>query len=371
MSCEAGAAGGTVLAAPLDVYWSVTQGCNFECNFCFTSSAPGTTADDLSAADRERILGMILESGCLRVVLTGGEPLIVPEILDYVDRLRARGIGVKITTNGALLRPATVERLARAGVRLQISIESHDPRLNDLLMGARESRDRVLEGLARARAAGIPCEVKVTLQAANSRNLGGLFDALHALGVERIDVSEASPLGRAVENWSELEVSRDDMVRAGAEAAAARAAGIPVDFSSTRLQNEENGVPAGCSLGWARPRTVLIDERGDMRPCAASQTFGWKNNVLEHGLIGAWDRLTELGKFRDASELEGECRTCELVETCKGGCRGIAYGVWGHFKGPDPYCPKLGQREGRRFYGRKITPVLLVFPDGTTEGEVA
>ena len=358
------------LAAPLDVYWSLTQGCNLACNFCFTSSAPGETAGDLSQEERARVLQEIVAAGVLRVVLTGGEPFTIPEIMDIIETLRAHRIGVKITTNGTLLRPPVVARLAELGVRLQFSIESDDPRLNDLVMGGRATRERILEGLRRCRAAGIPCEVKLTMQAATLAGGGGLlslYRMLHELGVEKIDVSEVAPLGRAVERWEALEVPVAALRAAAAEAAAARGEGIRVDFGATRLQNQEAGVPALCSLGSPRPRTVLVDERGDVRPCAASQSFEWKNSILEHGLLGAWDRLTELGRYRDLDHLEGECRGCELVETCKGGCRGIAYGVWGDLRGPDPYCPKLGAREGRPVYGRRIDPVQVVFPDGSRE----
>lgn len=352
------------LAAPLDVYWSLTQGCNLSCNFCFTSSAPGTTEHDLGREQRAAVLDMIVASGTLRVVLTGGEPFTIPEIMDIVEALRAAGKGVKITTNGTLLRPERVSRLAELGVRLQFSIESDDQLVNDELMGGTETHGRILDGLARARAAGIPCDVKVTLQAATLRNLLPLYRRVHELGVEKIDVSEVAPIGRAMDNWERLEGAMEDLEEAARIAAQAVSEGIPVDFGATRLQNRETGVPSLCSLGSPRPRTLLIDERGDVRPCAASQSFGWENNVLEHGLIGAWDRLTELGHYREVRHLEGECVGCELVETCKGGCRGMAYGVWGTLAGPDPYCPKLGAREDRRAYGRRIDPVKMVFPDG-------
>lgn len=356
------------LASPLDVYWSLTQGCNLSCNFCFTSSSPGATEQDLGREQRGRVLEMILGSDVLRVVLTGGEPFTIPEIMDIVEALRSAGKGVKITTNGTLLRPERVARLAELGVRLQFSIEADDQLLNDELMGGRDTHARILDGLARARAAGIPCEVKVTLQAATLRTLLPLYRRLHELGVEKIDVSEVAPMGRALETWEALEGSLEDLEEAARVAAAAVAEGAPVSFGATRLQNRETGVPSLCSLGSPRPRTLLIDERGDVRPCAASQSFGWRNNVLEHGLLGAWDRLTELGAYRDVAHLEGECVGCELVETCKGGCRGMAYGVWGTLAGPDPYCPKLGAREGRKAYGRRIHPVKMVFPDGTAEG---
>lgn len=354
------------LRAPLDVYWSLTQGCNLECNFCLTRSAPGATSRDLTPDQREQVLEMILAAGVLRVVLTGGEPFTVPECMDFVERLRAAGIGVRITTNGTLLRPGVVERLAALRVRLQFSVESLSPEVNDRVMGGRGTVDRILDGLARARAAGISCEAKLTLQRANVRGMGGLYDALRDLGVEKIDVSEVSPLGRARERWSELECSVADLEAASREAAEARERGCPVSFGAARLTNRESGVPALCSLGSPRPRTVLIDEFGDLRPCAAIESAGWSNSVLEHGLIGAWDRLTELGRYRDPEYLEGECRTCELVHECKGGCRGLALGAWGHSRGPDPYCPKLGAKEGRRAYGRQVDPVWVEYPDGTS-----
>lgn len=354
------------LARPLEIYWSLTRGCNLACTFCFTSSDPGTFEGDLPPEDRLRVRREILAAGPLRVTMSGGEPLAVPDTLDHVAAFRAAGIAVKVTTNGTLLREPVLAELAALGVRLQFSIEAVDPDVNDRLMGGEGTVARILGGLERARAAGIPCEAKITLCRDNVDHLADLLDALHARGVEKISVSEVLPLGRAVERWAELQVDHDALVRAGEASARAHRRGVPVEFGATQVTARISGIPTLCSLGEPRPSAILVDERGEVRSCTASQGFAWTNNVLDGGLMAAWDRLTELGRFRDPEMLEGECRTCDMVDTCKGGCRGSAVQAWGHLRGPDPYCPRLGAAEGRTFFGRKVAPVALVFPDGTT-----
>jgi cyclic pyranopterin phosphate synthase len=104
---------------------SVTDRCNFRCTYCSPASWGGKK-DLLSAEEFERIVSVFARMGIQRVRLTGGEPLIRPDIVE-VSRRIASVPGVKqvaITTNASHLEKLAVP-LREAGVtQLNISLDT-------------------------------------------------------------------------------------------------------------------------------------------------------------------------------------------------------------------------------------------------------
>src|SRR4051812_789483 len=88
---------------------SVTDRCNFRCAYCSPASWGGKK-DQLSAGEFVRIASVFARMGISRVRLTGGEPLIRPDVLEIASGISAlNGIRrVAITTNGSMLKKLAV-----------------------------------------------------------------------------------------------------------------------------------------------------------------------------------------------------------------------------------------------------------------------
>jgi MoaA/NifB/PqqE/SkfB family radical SAM enzyme len=99
--------------------------CNLSCAYCNEyddRSAPVPTGDVLQRIDRLVALGTGV------VTLSGGEPLLHPDLDQIVSHIRRRGAIATLITNGYLLTPARIARLNRAGLdHLQISIDNVQP----------------------------------------------------------------------------------------------------------------------------------------------------------------------------------------------------------------------------------------------------
>lgn len=80
-----------------------TQGCDFRCPFCHNSSLLETGATPEYPVDEEAVLAFLTKRrGTLDgVAITGGEPLLHPELRDFVLRVREMGFAVKLDTNGS------------------------------------------------------------------------------------------------------------------------------------------------------------------------------------------------------------------------------------------------------------------------------
>jgi MoaA/NifB/PqqE/SkfB family radical SAM enzyme len=99
--------------------------CNLSCGYCNEyddHSAPVPTPDVLARVDRLAALGTGI------ITLSGGEPLLHPDLDTIVRRIRAQGAIATLITNGYLLSRDRIHRLNRAGLdHLQISIDNVTP----------------------------------------------------------------------------------------------------------------------------------------------------------------------------------------------------------------------------------------------------
>jgi MoaA/NifB/PqqE/SkfB family radical SAM enzyme len=96
---------------PLTVHWSVTNRCDALCAHC---AHPFRTPGELPTKTMLSLVDEIADAGAQRVVLTGGEPLSRPDLHDIVDHCIARGLFVRLETNGYRW-PERAGSLARVG----------------------------------------------------------------------------------------------------------------------------------------------------------------------------------------------------------------------------------------------------------------
>ena len=99
--------------------------CNLSCAYCneYDNFSKPIPLDVMF-----RRVDRLAELGTTIISISGGEPLLHPELEEVIRRIRRHGILAGLTTNGYLLTPARIERLNRAGLdHLQISIDNVQP----------------------------------------------------------------------------------------------------------------------------------------------------------------------------------------------------------------------------------------------------
>ena len=121
-----------------------TRRCNLACGYCNEydqHSAPIPTDEMFRRIDK---LG---ELGAMMIHLSGGEPLLHPEVDKIIARIREQGALAGTITNGFLLGPKIIKRLNEAGLdHLQISIDNLKP--DDVSMKSLKTLDKKLQTLA-------------------------------------------------------------------------------------------------------------------------------------------------------------------------------------------------------------------------------
>jgi MoaA/NifB/PqqE/SkfB family radical SAM enzyme len=129
---------------PLLAHIIPVRRCNLACTYCneFDDfSKPVETAEMFRRVDK---LG---ELGTAVVTISGGEPLLHPELDNIIRRIRKNGMIAGLITNGYFLVPERIQRLNRAGLEwLQISIDNVTP--DDVSKKSLKVLDKKLENLA-------------------------------------------------------------------------------------------------------------------------------------------------------------------------------------------------------------------------------
>lgn len=156
-----------------DLRISVIDRCNFRCPYCMPQSTFHEGYRFLKSAERltfeeiVRLARLSTHFGVRKLRITGGEPLLRPNLADLIGDLSTlAGIDdVALTTNGVLLAKYATELKAAGLSRITVSLDSIDPAVFAHLSGGFGGVEQVLEGIEAAQRAGLaPIKVNAVIQ---------------------------------------------------------------------------------------------------------------------------------------------------------------------------------------------------------------
>lgn len=168
----------------------LTHRCNLACRMCGVrdlGEGP-KAARELTTDEWLAMLRSAKKMGTTLVSISGGEPLLRPDVYDIARYAAERGLAVHICTNGTLLNEENVIRLRDARVRtVSISIESPDRQVHEFLRGPNTfaravAGIRLLRGLAPSVRVSINCVITT----ANVEGLAEMVPFAESLGVHQI-----------------------------------------------------------------------------------------------------------------------------------------------------------------------------------------
>ena len=177
-----------------DLRISVMDRCNFRCPYCMPEATYGEHFNFLRNDERlgfdeiERLCRLAAQLGVRKLRLTGGEPLLRPNLAELVARLRhIDGIDdLAMTTNGVLLARHAAE-LRDAGLdRITISLDTLDPALFHRMSGNRGALHDVLDGIEAAKDANFPQGIKlntVVQRGVNEHTVADLVERFRGTGI--------------------------------------------------------------------------------------------------------------------------------------------------------------------------------------------
>ena len=198
------------------LFWECTTRCNLHCRHCGSDCAAASDDKDMPLEDFLRAFDTIPKKELphnFTVVLTGGEPLLRPDLSEIGHALRHRGVGWSMVSNGYLYNHAMHSLLMDAGLgALTISLDGLEAE-HDWMRGRDGSYQRTLDAIAiAAREPHFNFDVVTCVNQRNLPQLQAIHDLLASLGVPRWRIFTIIPIGRA-RNYPELHLSDSQFVQ--------------------------------------------------------------------------------------------------------------------------------------------------------------
>ncbi len=239
--------------------------CNLACTYCneFDDFSPPVPTETMFHR-----VDKLAELGTSVVTISGGEPLLHPQLDEIIHRIRKRGMVAGLITNGYLLVPDRIERLNRAGLEwLQISIDNVTP--DDVSKKSLKVLDKKLELLAEY------ADFHVNI---NSVVGGGIHNPQDAvtIGKRAIELGFSSTIGIIHDGDGQLQPLGDEERRIYHEMKSME------KRSFTRINAFQDNIASGRPNQWrcrAGARYLYICEDGLVHYC--SQQRGYPGTPLE------------------------------------------------------------------------------------------
>jgi len=193
--------------------WMYTNfDCNLACDYCCVRSSPRAARRALGLETIGRLAAEAVEAGVAELILTGGEPFLLPDIADQVEAC-TDAMTTTLLTNGMLFRGrklAALQRMDRKRLVLQISLDSPTSLVHDQHRGV-GSWSRAVDGIRIAREEGFRVKVAATLPPAQINDLEPFHSFLSSLGIERVD-QVIRPLAHRGVSEAGLELTMESLV---------------------------------------------------------------------------------------------------------------------------------------------------------------
>jgi AdoMet-dependent heme synthase len=373
---------------PFLVIWETTQACDLACVHCRASATPDRhraelgTVEAMALMDEVRAFAEACPEGSERdgappplFVLTGGDPLKRPDVVDLIAYGTGIGLRVAMTPSGTpLMTREVLARVKDAGLaRLAVSLDGATREVHDAFRRVDGSFDWTVSMLRAARELGLPTQINTTVTRRTIGDLEAMAELVAEVGAVLWSVFLVVPTGRAGLD----DVPSAAEVERAFEWLAARAERGPFDVKTTaaphyrrvHLQRQvaarraaraggADGAPLSAGVGFTLGAMgdeaelppdvigrakgvndgngfVFVSHRGVVYPSGfLPEPCG---NVRTDSLRDVYRRHPTFVALRDADALAGKCGLCEFRRVC-GGSRARAYAMTGDWREADPLC---------------------------------
>lgn len=332
--------GVAAIAGPRWLLAELTYACPLQCPYCSNPLDYAAHGEELGTEDWRRVLREARALGALQLGLSGGEPLVRPDLDALVHEARTLGYYSNLITSGYGLDDARVAALREAGLdHIQISFQAPGQELNDRIAGTRTWAHKV--DMARAvKRHGFPMVLCFVIYRDNIAQIGEMLALAETLEADYVELATVQYYGWAARNRARLLPTLEQVREAEAAVQAWRAARAG---SATKVYfvvpDYYEKRPKPCMNGWGSVFLTVTPD-GLALPChAARQLPGLAFPDLRTSSVHeAWYASDAFNRFRGRDWMREPCRSCPEQEQDFGGCRCQAYLYTGDPANTDPVC---------------------------------
>jgi PqqA peptide cyclase len=327
------------IGPPASLLAEVTHRCPLHCLYCSNPLDLARRAAELPTGTWLRILEEAADLGVLQVHLSGGEPLVRPDLAALVERAARLELYVNLITSGVGLTRMRTRALRDAGVgAIQLSLQAAETGVSRLIAGG-EFWEQKMAAARHVREAGLPLSLNVVLHRHNLSQVTAVLDLAAALGAERVELANAQYYGWALRNRTHLLPTREMLRKAEDDVAQyRRRAGTTMEIVWV-VPDYYAEFPKPCMNGWGRMFLTVAPD-GTALPCPVASVLPGLEfpAVTGQSLRAIWYDSAAFNRFRGFDWMPDPCRSCPRRFEDFGGCRCQAYLLTGSAEVTDPVC---------------------------------
>jgi heme d1 biosynthesis radical SAM protein NirJ len=343
------------------VIWNLVRRCNLTCQHCYSISCDRDFPNELATDEVYRVMDDLRAFGVPVLILSGGEPLLRPDIFDIARRAKAMGFYVGLSTNGTLIERERAQRIAATGFDyVGISLDGLQA-THDRFRRKPGAFRAALNGVHLCREEGVKVGLRFTLTEGNAGELPAMLELLDREAIGKFYLSHLNYAGRGYTNRR-----KDAMLQTTRQAmdllfeACWRDLERGVEREYVTGNNDADGAYL---LLWARKRfpgqvphlraklaqwggnasgvnIANIDNLGNVHP----DTYWWHyslGNVRDRPFSAIWPDVSDpimAGLKARPRSIKGRCGACKAFDVCGGNTRVRALQLTGDAWEEDPAC---------------------------------
>jgi SynChlorMet cassette radical SAM/SPASM protein ScmF len=355
------------------LYFYLTEGCNLACRHCWMGprfDATGKKYPTLSVEVFETAIREAKPLGLSGVKLTGGEPLLHPQITRLLEIIRREGLKLTIETNGLLCTPELAAEIAKSPDRfVSVSIDGTNAATHEWVRGVPGSFDAACQAVRNLAATGTRPQVIFTVMRTNADQMGAMVKMVEGLGATSLKINVVQPTARGGNLHEAQEtLSIEELIALGrhVEQELAPTTKMRLIFHYPHAFKPLNRIASGdgCSacgifgiLGVMASGYYALCGIGEQVP---ELVFG---KVGTDRLETVWYENPILIALREGlpSRLEGVCGRCLMKSRCLGSCVAQNFYSKGSLWAPFWFCEQA-EKAGLFPASRLITSSIPVSP---------
>ena len=350
---------GRVRQYPLNqIYFYLTEGCNLRCRHCWIAPKYQSKPKQYPALDLDLFKSIVEQAkplGLTRVKLTGGEPLLHPEIKEILEYIRGEDLRLTVETNGVLCTSELAQKMALCeDPFVSVSLDGADAETHEWVRGVTGCFEAALRGIQNLAKAGLRPQLIMTMMRHNKDQMESIVRLAECLDAGSVKFNIVQPTARGEkmhESGEALDI--EELVDLGewAENTLSAATNLnlyydhPIAFRPLGKMFGENGDGCGvCGilgiLGVLANGSYALCGIGEMVP----------DLVFGHGttnpLADVWNESLVLVELRKGlpQRFEGICGDCLMKGLCLGSCLAQNYYQNMNIWAPYWYCQDAWNR---------------------------
>jgi len=360
------------------VIWNLIRRCNLRCKHCYSISSDVDFPGELSTEEVFSVMDNLKDFKVPVLILSGGEPLLRPDIFEISRRAKNMGFYTGLSTNGALIDETNIDDIEAIGYDyVGISLDGIGA-THDAFRGKEGCFDASLAAAHLCKERGLKVGLRFTMTMDNHVQLPELLDLADAEGIDKFYLSHLVYAGRG--NKNRMDDAAWEITRNSMEALFERAWSYVECGEEKEFVTGNNDADGVFLYFWVKKRfpeaaehlraklvqwggnasgvnVANIDNLGNVHP----DTFWWHynlGNVKERPFSEIWQDTSDpvmAGLKQRPRTIGGRCGQCAHFDICGGNTRVRALQLSGDPWAEDPACYLTDEEIGIAQGGDRLT----------------